>query len=282
MVASLRPAALLALTGLLLGALPAPGLAAPAQHSEALTMAARLVLDESRMAAAREERSRLGAQPRPDDVLGQVRRTFGLFNAGYEFRVAARDQQAQIETAATDPALAAAVRPLLPPTLGPAFSEAVGAVQAIRRLAGITDPSQVRYRLRAFDESTPPDQLAGYYRLAGSRWDLDWTYLASINFIESDFGRDVGPSSAGALGPMQFEPATWQEYGNGQDVMDPRASILAAAHYLADNGAPQDMSAAVFAYNHDRDYVKAVLGYAAAVRADPLWLESLYYWSTYG
>lgn len=271
-----------AVAGSLVVATPVFAKAGPTPASAALTMAARLVLDEASLKSALQEQARLAVQPPPPGRLDQVRLTFGLFNARYEFRLAARDEQAQIESAAGDPPLAAEVERLLPPPLATAMPGAVAAIRAIRRLAGITDPSQAHYELRSFDESTPVEMLDSYYHAAGGRWGLDWTYLAAINFIESDFGRDVGPSGAGALGPMQFEPATWGEYGAGGDVMDPRASIFAAAHYLAANGAPGDMAGAVFAYNHDRDYVAAVTGYAAAIRADPTWLPSFYYWSTYG
>ena len=42
---------------------------------------------------------------------------------------------------------------------------------------------------------------------------LSWTVLAAINEIESGDGANEGPSSAGALGPMQFLPSTWAEWG---------------------------------------------------------------------
>ena len=81
---------------------------------------------------------------------------------------------------------------------------------------------------------------------------------------------------------MQFIQSTWSEYGSGGDIMSPHDSIHAAATLLARNGAPADYDRAIFRYNHDNDYVAAVKGYAAAMRADPLWLTRLYYWSTYG
>src|ERR1700722_3619335 len=42
---------------------------------------------------------------------------------------------------------------------------------------------------------------------------LSWTVLAAIGQIESAEGTNVGPSSAGALGPMQFLPSTWAVWG---------------------------------------------------------------------
>jgi membrane-bound lytic murein transglycosylase B len=125
-------------------------------------------------------------------------------------------------------------------------------------------------------------QLRSYYKEAQDRYGVDWSYLASINFIESSFGRNVGPSSAGAEGPMQFLPSTWANYGQGGSIWDAHDSILAAARYLAHYGAPGDMADAIFHYNLDYDYVDAVEFFARAMRADPTWLDRLYYWGTTG
>ena len=92
--------------------------------------------------------------------------------------------------------------------------------------------------------------------------------LAAINKIESDFGRNLGPSSAGAVGWMQFMPATWATYGvdgdhdGRRDPNDPADAIPAAAGYLKAGGAPGDWYAAVFAYNHADWYVREVLDLA--------------------
>jgi len=124
--------------------------------------------------------------------------------------------------------------------------------------------------------------LLGNYRAAAARTGIDWTYLAAINYIESDFGRTLGPSSAGALGPMQFLPDTFREYGGGGDIMSARDSIQAAAMLLSRNGAPGDYDRAILRFNHSKDYVAAVKAYAAAIRGDVLWLTRFYYWSTFG
>src|SRR5256885_15252620 len=52
--------------------------------------------------------------------------------------------------------------------------------------------------------------------------------ISSINFIESSFGRNNGPSSAGALGPMQFLPGTWDNYGQG----DRKSTRLNSSHLV--------------------------------------------------
>ena len=68
-------------------------------------------------------------------------------------------------------------------------------------------------------------------------------------------GRIRGTSTAGAKGPMQFLPSTWEAYGEG-DIEDPDDAIMAAARYLANYGAPADMDRALFAYNHSDHYVR--------------------------
>ncbi|MDN5697888.1 MAG: lytic transglycosylase domain-containing protein, partial [Rubrobacter sp.] len=100
----------------------------------------------------------------------------------------------------------------------------------------------------------------------------DWYILAAVGKVESDHGRNMGPSSAGALGPMQFMPSTWQAYGidaNGDgeaNIMDPEDAIPSAAKYLKAGGAPDDWYEALFTYNHAGWYVEDVLEVAEGYR----------------
>lgn len=100
----------------------------------------------------------------------------------------------------------------------------------------------------------------------------DWYVLAAVGRVESNHGQNVGPSTAGAMGPMQFLPSTWETSGvdgNGDgvsNVMDPRDAIPAAAQYLKTGGAPRDWYAALFSYNHADWYVKKVFAVAEAYR----------------
>src|SRR3712207_4035836 len=103
------------------------------------------------------------------------------------------------------------------------------------------------------------------YQAAGTEYGIRWEYLAAINEIETDYGRNLNVSSAGALGWMQFMPATWKQYGvdaNGdrrKDPYNPVDAIFAAARYLRAAGAEEDLRRAIFAYNHADWYVDSVL-----------------------
>ena len=116
-----------------------------------------------------------------------------------------------------------------------------------------------------------PPELVPIYESASSRYRLGERgvpVLAAINKIESGFGENMGPSSAGAVGWMQFMPATWAAYGvdadgdGARDPDDPDDAIHAAANYLRASGAPRDWYRAVFAYNHADWYVQQVLALA--------------------
>jgi hypothetical protein len=119
------------------------------------------------------------------------------------------------------------------------------------------------------------DSVLGYFRLplfllpiyqaAGDQYGVPWPVLAAINEIETDYGHDLGVSSAGALGWMQFLPTTWMLYGvdatasGVADPYNPADAIFAAARLLRDAGGPKHLSAAIFAYNHSSAYVASVL-----------------------
>lgn len=117
--------------------------------------------------------------------------------------------------------------------------------------------------------------LRADYREAQAATGVGWPYLAAINFVETDFGAIIGPSSAGAQGPMQFMPATWASYGRGS-IYRPRDAIMAAARFLLAHGAPGHIRAALFSYNPSWRYVDAVLRYASRIRASTRALAGYY------
>ena len=102
---------------------------------------------------------------------------------------------------------------------------------------------------------------------------LPWTVLAAIGQIESGDGANTGPSTAGALGPMQFLPSTWREWGitafggpSPPDIMSPFDAVPSAARYLcaAGGSTAAGLPRAIFAYNHATWYVNEVLSLARA------------------
>jgi len=118
-----------------------------------------------------------------------------------------------------------------------------------------------------------PAQIKSLYVAAASRYQMPWTLLAGIGMEESGHGRNNTASSAGALGLMQFMPATWASMGvdgNGDgraDIRDDADSIYSAANYLTKSGVtkgPNGVRAAIFTYNHADWYVGDVLYYANA------------------
>ncbi len=110
-----------------------------------------------------------------------------------------------------------------------------------------------------------PPFLLPIYQAAGIQYGVRWEVLAAINEIETDYGRNLNVSTAGALGWMQFMPATWEQYGVDanddakRDPYNPVDAIFASARYLKAAGAATDIRKAIFAYNHADWYVDSVL-----------------------
>jgi soluble lytic murein transglycosylase-like protein len=123
-------------------------------------------------------------------------------------------------------------------------------------------------------EPIPYKEYVKLYKGSAEKYGFgkDWYILAAVGKVESDHGSNMGPSSAGAMGPMQFLPSTWETSGvdgNGDgvaNIMDPEDAIPAAARYLKDGGAPRDWYRALYTYNHADWYVKKVLAVAEAYR----------------
>jgi phage shock protein A len=150
-----------------------------------------------------------------------------------------------------------------------------------RAATGVGDGSR-GYELRVAEEEivaepVEPISRKGYrklYKESAEKYGFgeDWYVLAAVGKVESNHGESMGPSSSGAMGPMQFLPSTWETSGvdgNGDgvaNIMDPRDAIPAAAGYLENGGAPRDWYAALFTYNHADWYVIKVLGVAEGYR----------------
>jgi len=140
------------------------------------------------------------------------------------------------------------------PTLGnPTLSEA------------LPGPAPIGVPNFFIDKFRIPPFLLPIYQAAGIEYGVRWEILAAINEIETDYGRNLNVSTAGALGWMQFMPSTWKRYGvdanhdGRKDPYNPVDAIFAAARYLKAARADQDVRGAVFAYNHADWYVDSVL-----------------------
>jgi peptidoglycan DL-endopeptidase CwlO len=139
--------------------------------------------------------------------------------------------------------------------------------------------------------SIPSNYLA-LLQSTGRTYGVPWVVLAGIAKVESDDGQSNLPgvhSSAnafGAAGPMQIgiggaagnewggapvHPASEKVTGVATDgdgdgiasVYDPADAIAGAAKMLLRDGVQQNVSAAIFAYNHLQSYVQLVESFAS-------------------
>jgi len=186
-------------------------------------------------------------------------------------------EQRIYRTLAGDPHLAARVLDRLPRGLA---AEARANVGAGATLARHFVPVKVvpDWRIR---HPEPADVLRGYFEAAQERFGVDWEVLAAVMLIETRMGRIVSRSTAGAQGPMQFLPSTWEAYGLGGDVHDARDAVMGAANYLRASGAARDVRAALYHYNPVRAYVSAVSRYAKAMTRDPKAYYAYYNWQVF-
>jgi hypothetical protein len=115
------------------------------------------------------------------------------------------------------------------------------------------------------DKFRIPPFLLSIYQAAGIQYGVRWEILAAINEIETDYGRNLNVSTAGAVGWMQFLPSTFKRWAvdanddGHKDPYNPVDAIFSAARYLKAAGADRDIKQAIFAYNHASWYVDSVL-----------------------
>jgi hypothetical protein len=156
-----------------------------------------------------------------------------------------------------------------PLTLVSQVSGALGSSARVIRLV----PARVSTALPvdAAPSAGRPDSYIELFKDSAARYcrGLSWTVLAAIGQIESADGQNMGPSTAGALGPMQFLPSTWQLWGidgfgdsGTPNIMNPYDAVPSAARLLCADGAVSGgpgLRAAIFDYNHATWYVNEVL-----------------------
>jgi cell wall-associated NlpC family hydrolase len=130
----------------------------------------------------------------------------------------------------------------------------------------------------------PGHWLTLYQRAATTCPGLPWSVLAAIGTVETSSGQSTlpgvwsGSNSAGAEGPMQFEPPTFAAYatvGPGgvrpASPYDPIDAVYTAATYLCANGAgsASTLHLAIDDYNHSQTYVDTVLTLSLAFEQEP-------------
>ncbi|OBF81200.1 lytic transglycosylase [Mycobacterium sp. 852002-51163_SCH5372311] len=192
---------------------------------------------------------------------------------------AALRQQAAYRAIGRHPEWEATARGKIPASLVGAYDRNVSARHHLTALnRGEAKDTLPAWRI---ESPAPADVLLGLYHDAEAASGVGWNYLAAINLVETGFGRIIGPSTAGAQGPMQFLPSTFASYGNGGDIASPHDSILAAGRFLAANGFASDHDRAIFAYNHSGEYVGAINDYAAVLAGDPAAFAGYYRWDIY-
>jgi membrane-bound lytic murein transglycosylase B len=179
--------------------------------------------------------------------------------------------QLLIRTLADQPELDEAVIAALDADVRPTVERIIRARQFVpARNAADPTPSTPSPTLPAWTivQPEPADALMALYTEAEALTGVPWYWLAAIHLQETRMGRIVGVSSAGAVGPMQFLPATWAECCTG-DPLVTRDAVIGAATYLVQGGAPADMAAALYQYNPNEGYVAVVTAYAENMRDVP-------------
>ena len=237
-------------------AAPAP---APAATDPATPGAAATPSDATPAGTATDSVPALGESAPSVSAGGQQ----GQETVGKELRKATGDDADKAKSDGKPDATAIRRSDGVPTSANPTFSVGLPGAAAI----GVPNFFIDKFRIPPF--------LLPIYQAAGIEYGIRWEVLAGINEIETDYGRNLNVSSAGALGWMQFMPSTWKQYGvdanhdGKKDPFNPVDAIFAAARYLKAAGADSDIRQAIFAYNRADWYVDSVLMRARLIGGTP-------------
>lgn len=183
-----------------------------------------------------------------------------------QLRAAVWTAQVAYRTLEHRPRWDAAVFDAVPPRLHEVVGRNLAARREFKAMEGRLGSMLPAWRMV---DPLPAAQLRETYGEAQRRFGVPWQVLAAVHLVETGSGRIVGLSSAGAQGPMQFMPPTWAAYGMGGDVWNTRDAVMGAANYLAANGAADGrLDHALYHYNRDMRYVRAVRHFAGVMRLD--------------
>ena len=191
--------------------------------------------------------------------------------AGFEAQIAYRQL-------AENPDWFDTVLAALPEDLRAAARGNVEAREGLDRLLAERDEPSTTVPAWRIVPPAPADELVQYYKEAAEEIGVEWEYLAAINLVETRMGRIRGFSTAGARGPMQFIPGSWEAFGEGGDIDDERDSIFAAARHLKQRDWDKGPRAALLRYNQSSNYGDAVMAYAEVLQQDPGAYDTYHGW----
>ncbi len=251
MIRSLLTGLLLPILGALVLAVP-PALAEQAQNAPTTSSSSSAAVTTTTSATTPETTTTSSTQSTPEPVIApQVHTQTPQAASGAPHIRAHPKPKPPSAPKGTGGVSVTHVRALSPSALTPLPPSALGAI------SGVSNFFIANFAIPPF--------LLPIYQAAGRAYGIPWQVLAAINEVETDYGRDLSLSSAGAEGWMQFLPSSWATYGvdaNGDgyaDPYNPADAIFAAARYLKAAGGARHIDAAIFAYNHSQSYVASVV-----------------------
>ena len=231
------------------GATPAPTAAGPATTAPST---AASPTTQTSSASSKSQSSKTSSKSAKGSLSGKVQGNVVVKSAAPQSTVAEKNGQAPLRTVNG-----------VPTPQNPTYSFA------------LPTPAPLGVPNFFIDSFQIPPALLPIYQAAGIQYNVPWQVLAAINDIETDYGRNLSISSAGAEGWMQFLPSTWKRYGvdatdtGTADPYNPVDAIFAAARYLNAAGASKNLAKAIFSYNHASWYVQSVLLRAKLIEGIP-------------